>query len=118
MTADWLDGAGNAVVLVNEHNFTLNRLIRQAERSKDHLITGIAPVGGGAVEADNATARLGGNCVGLQPLPVSNVPNVYHLALDDAGCIHEVGIDSNAANVVDIAAGYGSSVYFALADAY
>lgn len=112
------DGAGNAVVFVYEHNFTLNRLIRQAERGQNDLVAGLAAVCSRTVEADGAAPRLGRYGVGFEALAVGHVPDVHHLPIDDARRFHEVGIDSHTAHIVDITAGDGRSMYLALADAY
>ena len=67
---------------------------------------------GSAVKADTLGATLAADNISNQACTVGYIDHVNLLAVDDAGCIHPVSVNSNAANVVDIGIGHLNTVKF------
>ena len=55
-------------------------------------------------------ARLALDRVGDEARPVGAVPDVDELVREDVGLLEQVGVDGDAADVVDVAAGHGRAV--------
>ena len=73
----------------------------------DHCFTG-----GRTVQTDLSGAALALDHVRIESLAVVDVQNVNILVLDQSGGIHQVFIDGDAANIVEIGFGYLDAVYF------
>ena len=65
-----------------------------------------------AVKADALGTALSADNVSDQACAVGYINHVNLLAVNDAGCIHPVAVNSNAANVVDIGIGHLNAVKF------
>ena len=68
------------------------------------------------IQTDGATAALTCDGVGVKSLTVIHVNNIHALALDDASGIHEVLVDGDAANVVEVGIGDRHTVYLGFHD--
>ena len=64
------------------------------------------------VQADALGTALPADNVGDKAGAVGYIHYVDLLAVNDAGCIHPVAVNSNAANVVDIGIGHLNAVKF------
>src|SRR3989304_1069161 len=71
-------------------------------------------VGGGAVDADDARAGLALDGVGLEAGAVLDVQDVHLLEREDIGGAHKLGVDGDAALVVDVRLRNGGAVDLAL----
>ena len=78
------------------------------------LVAGGHEVRGGTVEADHAAARLAGDDVGLQARAALDVCHLDLLILEDACGVHEVLVDGDRPNVVDLGLRDRGSVDLAL----
>src|SRR4051794_25324959 len=70
----------------------------------DHLVTGLHESGRGPVEAD--LARTAGDGVGLEPGAVVDVEHVDLLVLADVGSGHQVDVQGDRADVVQVGVGH------------
>src|SRR5690606_28474074 len=68
----------------------------------DDQVAGRDQAGGGPVDADDAAAALPGQHVGDQAVAVVDVHHVDLLAVDQVGRVHQVGVDGDRADVVQI----------------
>lgn len=77
---------------------------------QDDQIAGVHEVGGCAVDADDTGAALALDDVRLQPGTVVDVDDVHELPGQQIGRFHQLGIDSDRADVVQIGLGHGGPV--------
>src|SRR5690242_8622288 len=77
-------------------------LVVGAVGDQDDQVTGVHQVRGGAVDADHPGAGLAGDHVGLQAGTVGDVDDADLLALEQVGGRHEVGVDGDRADVVQV----------------
>ena len=109
-TSGWLSTATVAVVVVDvddDRRVGLEvALVVGAEGGDDDLVAGPGQVGGGAVDLHRARARLAVDHVGDEAGAVVDVPDVDLLVGDQVGARHQLGVDRDAADVVDVAVGH------------
>ena len=80
-------------------------LVVGAEGGDDDLVAGRGQVGGGAVDLHRPRAGLAVDHVGDEARAVVDVPDVDLLVGDQVGAGHQLGVDRDAADVVDVAVG-------------
>ena len=81
-------------------------LVVGAEGGDDDLVAGAGQVGGGAVDLHRARAGLAVDHVGDEAGAVVDVPDVDLLVGDQVRAGHQLGVDRDAADVVDVAVGH------------
>src|SRR5690606_23018344 len=94
------------VLLVDEHDAGPVRggLLRRHVRVGDHddLVAGGVEPGGGAVEADRAAARRGGDGVRFEPRAVVDVDDLHLLVGQDLRRLQQLGVEGDGALVVEV----------------
>ncbi len=68
----------------------------------------------GAVDTDNAAARLTGDDVGLDPSAVGDVDNRHLLAFQQVGGVHQRRIERDRADIVKVGLSHRRAVDFRL----
>ena len=106
--------AGDAVVAIHEHHLgpvaTGLGLFEVAEGGQDHDVARGHEVGRGTVDADHTRARRADEGVGAEAVAVADVPDVDLLVLEDAGGLHQIGVDGDRTLVVEVGLGDGGTV--------
>ncbi len=109
-TSGWLSTATIALLVVDvddDRRVGLEvALVVGAEGGDDDLVAGPGQVGGGAVDLHRAGAGLAVDHVGDEAGAVVDVPDVDLLVGDQVGAGHQLGVDRDAADVVDVAVGH------------
>ena len=72
---------------------------------QDDEVAGTGEVGGGAVDADDLRAARAAERVRREAGAGRGVPDVDLLVLEDAGRVEEIGVDGDAAFVLEIGVG-------------
>src|SRR4051794_26323701 len=85
-------------------------LVVGTEGGDDDLVPRSGQVGGRAVHLHRPGARLAVDHVGDEAGAVVDVPNVDLLVGDQVSACHQLGVDGDAADVVDIAVGHSRAV--------
>ena len=111
-------GAGDAVVGVDEDHAGLAGarlgVVHLPVADEDDEVAGVHQPGGRAVDADDAGAARAGDDVGLQAGAVGDVDDRDLLALEQVGGVHEVLVDGDGADVVQVGLRHGGAVDLAL----
>src|SRR5882757_2591172 len=77
-------------------------LVERAEAGDDHLVAGPDQAGGGAVHLHRAGSLLALDRVGDEAGAVVDVPDVHLLVDEQVRLPHQLGIEGDAADVVDV----------------
>lgn len=117
----FLRGGGTSVnqaigVRVGEHHAGLEGCrflgIDDAVGHNYHDVALLHLAGCGTVEANHARTALTGYCVGVEALAVVVVDDIHALAFHYSGGIHQILVNGDAANVVQIGTGDSDAVDF------
>ena len=76
----------------------------------DDDVAGLYLAGSCSVEAYRARASFSLDDIGRESFAVVVVDDVYPFAFDDVGCVEQVGINGDAADVVEVGLCYGYTV--------
>lgn len=99
----------NAVIFVRENDTWLKSLclfkIHPAVADDDENITNLYTAGGSAIEANHTRAPFASDDVGFEAFAIVVVDDLDSLPFDEVGGIHEVFVDGNAPDVVQVGLG-------------
>ena len=71
-------------------------------------------VRGGAVDGDHSAAARGRDHIGLEPRAVGDVGDRHLLALEQIGGVHQVDVDRDRADIMEVGLGHRRPVDFRL----
>ncbi len=94
------------VILIWENNPRLKRFcffkIQPGVTNNDEDIPYLYPAGGGTVEANHARASFTFDDVGFEAFTIVVVDDLHAFALNEVGCVQQVFINGDAADVVQV----------------
>src|SRR5699024_393498 len=80
----------------------------------DHQITGADQTRGRTVDTDDPTATFTDQCIGHEAVAVVDVDDVYLFAVDDVGGLHQICVDGDRTDVVQVGLCDGGAVDLAV----
>ncbi len=102
------------VLVVHQNGCGWRRLIGEAERSDDDLMPYFDAVRRRSIYDNVSRTAWARNDVGLEPLSIIHIPDVYQFIRLKVCPLNEVGINGDTAHIVQVGLGHSSPMDFAL----